>query len=121
MISVHRELAVALVLLTLCGTLWAGYAASKSRLSNRLRGFGWLTMLAVSAQAVLGAVLAIAGNRPADGLHFLFGPATLFALPIAMLGARSRPPRTAALILCAGWLLTLALSLRAAGSGGGLG
>ena len=109
------------MLVSLVGALWAGYVASKARHSRRLWAFGWLATLTIAAQAVLGITLAAAGKRPIDALHFVFGPATLLALPIAVLGARGRTIRAAGLILGAGWLLTLALSLRAAGSGGGIG
>lgn len=69
---------------------------------------------------MFGVVLAAGGQRPQDALHFVFGPATLLALPVARIASRGRAARTIWLILGAGWLATLALSLRATGTGGGL-
>jgi hypothetical protein len=39
---------------------------------------------------VIGAILLLAGSRPADPLHLVYGPAALVALPLAIwIGARS--------------------------------
>ena len=47
----------------------------------------------VLAAGLIGAVLLITGSRPADPLHFLYGPAALIALPVAIgVGARRTPP-----------------------------
>jgi hypothetical protein len=43
----------------------------------------------VLAAGLAGAVLLLTGSRPADPLHFVYGPAALFALPVAIwVGAR---------------------------------
>lgn len=120
LVSAHRELAVAIVLLALAGSLWAGYVASRLRRSGRLPFLGSLATVAVALQALFGIVLAAAGQRPQDGLHFLFGPLTLLALPVARWAARDRAPRHGAVIVATGWLITLGLGLRAVGTGGGI-
>jgi hypothetical protein len=116
--TAHQKLAVVIVLVSLGGTMWAGYSAYHSRLGGRLLFFGWVALAAIAAQALLGIILGISGSRPADGLHFVFGPATLVALPLAARAARGREPQRAALILAVGWFITLVLSLRAVGTGG---
>ena len=116
--TAHRELAVVIVLLALGGTIWSGYVAYKARWSSRLGALGSITTFAIALQALFGVLLAAAGQRPQDPLHFVFGPATLVALPMARLAARRGSDRAAGLVVCAGWLATLALSLRATGSGG---
>jgi hypothetical protein len=116
--TAHQKLAVVIVLASLGGSMWAAYSAYHSRLGGRLLFFGWVALAAIAAQALLGITLEVSGSRPADGLHFVFGPATLLALPIAARAARGREPRPAALILGAGWFITLVLSLRAVGTGG---
>jgi ribulose-5-phosphate 4-epimerase/fuculose-1-phosphate aldolase len=41
------------------------------------------------AAGLIGAVLVVTGSRPADSLHFVYGPAALIALPVAIwVGAR---------------------------------
>jgi asparagine N-glycosylation enzyme membrane subunit Stt3 len=116
--TAHQKLAVVIVLVALGGTMWAAYCAYHSRWSGRLTLFGGVAVAAIAAQALLGTILGVSGSRPVDPLHFVFGPATLLALPIAARVARGREPRPAALILGAGWFITLVLSLRAAGTGG---
>ena len=42
------------------------------------------------AAALIGAVLLVTGSRPADPLHYIYGPAALIALPLAIwIGARA--------------------------------
>jgi Zn-dependent protease len=123
LITAHRGLAVAIVLIALLGVIWAGYVASRMRGGGRLGLYGSLTTAALALQAVFGIVLAAAGARPQDGLHFLFGPFTLLALPGArgIAAVQSGSPRTRAVVVAAGWVVTLGLSLRAVGTGGGIG
>lgn len=123
LITAHRELAVAIVLVALLGTIWASYVASRTRGGGRLGLYGSATTALLVVQAIFGIVLAATGARPQDGTHFLFGPLTLLSLPVAR-GVAHMPrwtPRTQAIVAAAGWVVTLGLSLRAVGTGGGLG
>ena len=46
----------------------------------------------ISGAGLLGVLLLVTGARPTDPLHYLYGPAGLVALPIAILfGARTPP------------------------------
>ena len=118
MATLHQKLAVVIVLASLGGAIWSGYAAYKAVDSPRLPTAGWVTAAAIALQAIAGSVLALGGNRPAEPWHFVFGPLTLLALPVAILAGRGRSSRTASLIVFAGWLVTFGLSLRAVGTGG---
>ena len=120
LITAHRELAVAIVLIALLGTIWSGFVASRLRGGGRLGLYGSVATALLGLQAVAGIVLAAAGARPHDALHLLFGPLTLFALPAGRAIARppKRTPRTQAFVIAAAWVVTLALSLRAVGTGG---
>ena len=118
MATLHQKLAVVIVLAALGGAIWSGYSAYKGLYSPRLRAAGWVAAAAVALQAVAGSILALGGNRPAEPWHFVFGPVTLLALPVAMLAGRGRSPRTESLLVFAGWLVTFGLSLRAVGTGG---
>lgn len=120
MSTVHQKLSVVIVLLALGGTLWAGYSAYHARVGGRLLGLGRLTAVLIAVQAVFGVILAASGSRPPDPLHFVFGPALLFALPVAEVLSRGRVPRSGALVLLFGWVIALVLGLRAVGTGGGL-
>ena len=123
LITAHRELAVAIVLVSLAGAIWAGYVAYRPRASRWLPLAGSVMTSLLVLQAVFGIVLAATGARPQDGLHFLFGPLTLLALPGAR-GSAARQPasqRSAAVTIALGWVVTLGLSLRAVGTGGGIG
>ena len=123
LITAHREVAVAIVLVSLAGSVWAGYVAYRLRAGRRLPVFGSLITLLLLLQAVFGIVLAAAGARPQDGLHFLFGPLTLLALPGArwLAAGRRLPDQGRGVTIALGWVVTLGLSLRAVGSGGGVG
>ena len=123
LITAHREFAVAIVLFALAGAIWAVYVAFRMRAGRRLPLFASLTTLALVLQAVFGIVLAAAGARPQDGLHFAFGPLTLLALPGArgIAAGQRASQRAAAVTVALGWVVTLGLSLRAVGTGGGVG
>jgi hypothetical protein len=98
--------------------LWSSSRASRRVAGGRLLSLAWLTVALIAIQVAAGAALAFTGRRPADATHFVFGPATLLALPLAMLLRRGRDARADSLIVLAGWLVTFALSLRDLGTGG---
>lgn len=122
LIAAHRELAVAIVLLSLVGAIWSGYFAYRLRAARRLPTFGSVITLVVVLQGAFGIVLAAVGARPQDGLHFLFGPLTLLALPGArwIAAGQRTSQRSRAVTIALGWVVTLGLSLRAVGTGGGV-
>jgi heme A synthase len=123
LITAHRELAVAIVLTALVGAIWAGYVASRLHGGSRLRLLGTVTTAAIVVQALFGIVLAALGSRPQDGLHFVFGPLTLLALPGArwMATGQRTSSRSRGVTITIGWAVTLGLALRAVGTGGGIG
>jgi hypothetical protein len=122
MLAAHRALSVVIVLLALVGTLWGGYVAYRLRAGGRLGSYGWLMTAALVLQACFGIVLAAGGSRPQDALHFVFGPLSVLALPGArwLAAARGGGDRVQTVVVAAGWALTLGLSLRAVGTGGGV-
>ena len=118
MATAHQKIAVVVVLAALVGTMATGYAAYRGSNVARLRPIVWAMSALLLLQAALGIALAAGGNRPMDGLHFVYGPLLLFSLPVALLIARGRSQRDAGIVLTLGWLVTLVLSLRAVGTGG---
>jgi heme A synthase len=120
MLTVHRTLAIVVVLLALGGTVWAvhGWLRSGS-VHPRLRTFTIAMSGVIGVQALFGIILAIQGDRPADGAtHFVVGPLTLFVLPIARRVSAGRSGRAASATLAVAWFVLLLLTLRAVGSGG---
>ena len=56
------------------------------------------TLISLAAAGLVGIARLLAGSRPADPLHLLYGPAAMISLPIAIaLGARASGGRTSRL------------------------
>jgi heme A synthase len=110
------------VLLALGGTIWAVHDwLRRGAVHPRLVTFTVAMSALIGLQAVFGIVLAVMGNRPADGAtHFVVGPLTLFVLPLARGVAAGRSDRASSAMLAVAWFVLMLLALRAVGSGGGL-
>jgi len=117
--SVHQRLAEAVLLLGIVGTLWAAGSIVLRRPSPGLRVYVILSEGVVGLQALLGIGLAIAGHRPHDSLHFVYGPAVLLSLPVAMFLGRRMEERGEHLALLGGCTAVVLLSIRAIQTGGG--
>ena len=100
----HVILAVAAIaasLVVIASASWSAFAGRRSGGRRDHRSAVDRAVLAVLggvlAAGLIGAVLLITGSRPADPLHYLYGPAALIALPAAIgVGARRAtrgPPR----------------------------
>jgi hypothetical protein len=76
------------------GAAWSAYSARRSsgHLDHRfLVDRMVLTVLVlVALNGAIGLLLVWSGSRPADPLHWLYGPAALLTLPLAVLLARWR-------------------------------
>ena len=118
MALLHQKLALVLVFVSLGGLIWAVLLVRRDASGGRIVSLGWLAVGLIALQAVAGSVLALGGKRPADASHFVLGPATLAALPLALVLRRGRTARADSLIVLAGWLVTFALCLRDLGTGG---
>ena len=114
---VHQRLANAVLLLGLVGTLWAALNIWQRRVSPALRAYLRLTELAIAVQALVGLGLFFSGNRPADNLHWFYGPAVLLSLPVAWTLTRGSSERREAWGLMLGSLAVFLFSIRAIGTG----
>lgn len=114
---VHQRLANAILLLGLLGTIWALENLLRRRVSPALRAYLRLTFLAIVVQAGMGLILFATGNRPAEGLHWIYGPATLLSLPVAWALSAGADERREALALFGGALAVFLFALRAIGTG----
>ncbi len=110
------------MLAALGGTIWAVHDwLRRGAVHPRLLTLTVAMSALIGLQALFGIVLAIMGNRPADGAtHFVVGPITLFVLPVARRVAAGRSDRAESAILAVAWFVLMLLALRAVGSGGGL-
>ena len=115
---VHQRLANAILLLGLVGTVWAVENVLRRRVSPALRAYLRLTFVAIVLQGVVGVVLAASGHRPVEGLHWFYGPAVLFSLPVAWVLSLGGDERREAYALLGGALAVFLFSLRAIGTGG---
>jgi hypothetical protein len=95
----------------------AAAATRRASLLPTTRAYLWLGFAAITVQALLGIVLLVGGQRPAQGLHFLYGPLAFLSLPVASGLSRGGAVRREAWLLAAGFLAALLFSLRALGTG----
>jgi hypothetical protein len=112
-VIVHQRLANAVLLLGAVGTLWAAFNIWQRRVSPALRAYLRLTEGAILVQALVGLGLFISGRRPAQGLHWFYGPAVLLSLPVAWTLTRGVGERREAWGLMLGSLAVFLFSIRA--------
>jgi heme A synthase len=119
---VHRILALIIVFLALGGTLWAVHDwLRRGAIHPRLLTFTLAMSAVIGLQTLFGILLAVTGSRPVDGAtHFVVGPMTLFALPVARRLIVGQSDGAASAILAIAWFGLMLLTLRAVGSGGGI-
>jgi hypothetical protein len=95
-VTLHVILAVvatAASLVVIASAIWSAVAGWRSGGRRDHRSAVDRAVLAVLGSALaaglVGALLLGMGSRPADPLHFVYGPAALIALPVAIgVGAR---------------------------------
>jgi hypothetical protein len=116
-VIVHQRLANAVLLLGLVGALWAAANIWQRRVSPALRAYLRLTEGAIVVQALVGIGLFISGRRPAQGLHWFYGPAVLLSLPVAWSLTRGAGERREAWGLLLGSLAVFLFSIRAITTG----
>ena len=115
MTSVHSRLAVALVALAVVGVAWSLVGWRRTAVHPGLRAYALLVLAATAVQGLIGVALAITGHRPAAGLHFFYGPATLLAaFWAAAPRVNQRATRNA---LAVGMGAMFLMSIRAVGTG----
>jgi len=115
MTTVHSRLAVALVALAAVGLAWSLAGWRRAVVHPGLRAYALLVLAATVVQGLLGVALAITGDRPAAGLHFFYGPATLLAA--AWAAAPRVNQRATRHALAIGMGAMFLMSIRAVGTG----
>ncbi len=110
----HGGLANALVLFTAIAALWGLLSALRRYgVDGNYWGILVIAVILTMVQALLGGLMVVGGERPALGVHFLYGALTVLALPIYYLISKGRDDRRAAVIYSLICLFMFAMSLRA--------
>lgn len=116
--TIHARLGVAVVVVATVGAILVLLARARPTLLPSVRVFVRLCGAAAALQAVVGLVLLVIGERPAEGIHLFYGAATVVPIPLAELYARRSPRRDETLVLLAGVAATALFGLRAVTTGG---
>ncbi len=98
-------------------------AALAAAVAGLRGGAGWLdrlqqvVMVVIGLQIAMGVLAYLAGDRPAEPLHFLYAVVALGALPVAASFAAEAPPRPRAWVLAVAMGVVLLLLWRLASTG----
>lgn len=115
--SIHARLGVAVIVVCVAGALLLLYARSRPSALPMVRVFVQLCAATAAVQAITGLVLLVIGERPAEGIHFFYGAATVVPIPLAALYARRAPAHQEVLYLLAGVVATALFGFRALTTG----
>ncbi len=102
-----------------CG-LWGLVAYFRgSRVTPSYTGALFLGEAIIAVQGILGMVMVVLGLLPRDLMHFLYGVASLLALPVAFTYMKGRTDREAQLVFSLVALFVFGLAIRAQTTAGG--
>ncbi|MGA3183598.1 MAG: hypothetical protein ABSE52_03240 [Candidatus Dormibacteria bacterium] len=113
LVTVHERLGYALLVVLAAGLLLALLTVRDTRRLPTVRAYLWLSVVGLVLQGIAGISLLFAGERPAEGLHLMYGPLALASLPLTVLFARGWAPTREAWTFAAGFLIALLLAIRA--------
>lgn len=112
---IHARLADSLLLFMAIAGLWCLIAALRGHdVSSQTWGILAIGALLALAQAALGLMLYLGGDRPARGIHILYGVVAVLGLPAYYALSHGRDDRRAAWTYAVLCLFLAGISLRAA-------
>ena len=114
---VHDAFGLAVLILAAGGAILAILSLLRSRFIWAVRIYLRVIVVAVAVQVVIGLVLVVTGSRPHEALHWLYGAATLVAIPVAVAVGRRLGGREEQMYLAGGAVLTVLFALRAIATG----
>jgi heme A synthase len=117
MIGVHERIGASIIVLGAVGAAWALAQVWRRVVNPAYRVYVRFLAALIALQAVFGIVLVLTGYRPHEGLHFLYGPAVLLALPVAWRLGAPLDARGEAGALLAGCVAVVLLAIRAVATG----
>ncbi|GAC1344197.1 MAG: hypothetical protein NVSMB29_17630 [Candidatus Dormibacteria bacterium] len=115
----HRAWALVVLAVLVVAVVAGGLALGRREWDRRYATYLRVCSGVIGIQALVGIVLLLAGQRPGRGLHFLFGPAVLVALPVAERVAARHQGRRRASVRLGGAAVALVFALASFVTGGG--
>jgi CDP-diglyceride synthetase len=105
----HAALARALILFALVLALWGSYQFVRHRAVSGGFRSSFLLMAGLTAfQGLLGAAALVAGDRPRELLHIVYGVFAVVFLPGVFTYARGAKDREAAFLAISCWVVLVA-------------
>ena len=98
--SVHARLGVAVIAVAVVGALLTLLARNRPGAIPTVRVFVRLCAGAAAVEALIGLAMVVAGQRPAEAIHFFYGAATVIPIPAAEALARRRSIRSRRCATC---------------------
>lgn len=118
-VFIHGRLAQTAILYALAMGAWAAWNYFRGRgVGGGYWGALIIGEMVMLAQGVLGALMVIAGARPADIIHFLYGILVALAWPGVYVYTNARAGRSEAAIYALVSFFIFGLSIRALMTGG---
>lgn len=114
---IHDRYGVVLTVVAAVGAVAAIVSLFRPRILPLVRSYLRATIAVVAIQVAIGIVLVATGHAPQQLLHWLYGAATLLALPVAMLIGKRLGGREEQVWLAGGAVLTVLFALRAMATG----
>ena len=109
----HDRLAISMMLFMAAVGVWGLIAYARGEVvGGSLGGALVIGEVLVALQVVAGLTLVVAGLRPADTMHYLYGASAILALPFAWSLLRDRDQRQALLIYSLVALFIAGLAIR---------
>jgi heme A synthase len=116
-VLIHDRYGFVLTVMAAVGALATIAGLFRPRLLPLARLYLRVMIALVGVQVVLGIVLVATGDRPHQLIHWFYGAATLFTLPLAMLIGKRLGGREEQIWLAGGAVMTLLFALRALATG----
>ena len=118
-VTLHRGFATVVLVYSIFMCLWGLFLWLRG--SNPTGSYLGALILAEGVailQSLIGLALLVAGHRPHDGLHYLYGVAAVLTLPSAYAYGNRASERRDSLIFGLAGLLLVGIALRAFSTGG---
>ncbi|GAC1579894.1 MAG: hypothetical protein NVS3B18_13600 [Candidatus Dormibacteria bacterium] len=115
--SVHARLGIAVLVVAVVGAILTLWAHNRPGAIPTVRVFVRLCAGAAAIEALIGLVMVVAGQRPAEAIHFFYGAATVIPIPAAEALARRVHPQSEMRYLLVGAISTALFGLRAVTTG----
>lgn len=111
---VHSRLANAMILFAVIAGLWGLVAGIRRQsMSGNYWGIIAVAEILFLAQAVVGIVLWLGGDRPARGVHILYGVVAILSLPAYYVLSKGQDDSRAVWVYTLLFFFIVAISLRA--------